>query len=299
MPHSPVLLEESIDYLITNPFGKYIDATFGRGGHSRKILDTISANGELLALDKDIEAIKFAKENFKDKNFSIKHAGFEHLDSIDTPNPLDGILFDFGLCSTHYDDASRGFSFKEAGPLDMRIDLRQPNKLENLLQTIDTETLANIIFEYGDEKESRKISKAIIGSYKNGKILNTSDLAEVIKKTKTRLPKKIHPATKTFQALRIYLNDEINNLKTGLAKSKDLIKIGGRIVCISFHSLEDRSVKQSFAPKKINYPKEIPLNNEVITKFKVIAKKIKPKDSEIQKNRRSRSAIMRVFERIK
>ena len=298
MLHSPVLLEESIDFLITNPSGKYIDATFGRGGHSRKILDSISKDGELLALDKDIEAIRFAEENFKDKNFLIKHAGFEDLDSLNDAKKADGILFDFGLCSTHYDDPSRGFSFSEAGPLDMRIDLRQSKKLEDLLQIIDVEKLANIIYKYGDEKESRKISHAIIDSYKDGKILNTIDLAEVIKKSKTRLPNKIHPATKTFQALRIYLNDEINNLNVGLNKSKDLIKTGGRIVCISFHSLEDRAVKHSFAPKKISYPKEIPLNNEVIKKFKVVAKKIKPSSSELQRNRRSRSAIMRVFEKM-
>ena len=298
MLHSPVLLEESIDFLITNPSGKYIDATFGRGGHSRKILDSISKDGVLLALDKDIEAIRFAKENFKDNNFSIKHTGFEDLDSLNEAKKADGILFDFGLCSTHYDDPSRGFSFSEAGPLDMRIDLRQSKKLEDLLQIIDAEKLANIIYKYGDEKESRKISHAIIDSYKDGKILNTIDLAEVIKKSKTRLPNKIHPATKTFQALRIYLNDEINNLNIGLNKSKDLIKTGGRIVCISFHSLEDRAVKHSFAPKKISYPKEIPLNNEVIKKFKVVAKKIKPSTSELQRNRRSRSAIMRVFEKM-
>ena len=298
MLHSPVLLEESIDFLITNPSGKYIDATFGRGGHSRKILDSISKDGELLALDKDIEAIRFAKENFKDNNFSIKHTGFEDLDSLNEAKKADGILFDFGLCSTHYDDPSRGFSFSEAGPLDMRIDLRQSKKLEDLLQIIDAEKLANIIYKYGDEKESRKISHAIIDSFKDGKILNTIDLAEVIKKSKTRLPNKIHPATKTFQALRIYLNDEINNLNIGLNKSKDLIKTGGRIVCISFHSLEDRAVKHSFAPKKISYPKEIPLNNEVIKEFKVVAKKIKPSASELQRNKRSRSAIMRVFEKI-
>ena len=298
MLHSPVLLEESIDFLITNTSGIYIDATFGRGGHSRKILDSISKDGKLFALDKDIEAVRFAKENFKDNNFSIQHAGFENLDSINISKHVDGILFDFGLCSTHYDDPSRGFSFNEPGPLDMRIDIRQPNKLEDLLQTIDAETLANIIYQYGDEKESRKISHAIIDFYKDGKILNTFDLAEVIKKAKTRFPKKIHPATKTFQALRIHLNDEINNLKAGLNKSKDLIKTGGRIVCICFHSLEDRSVKQSFAPKKIIYPKEIPLNNEVIKGFKVIAKKIKPSISELQTNRRSRSAIMRVFEKL-
>ena len=298
MLHSPVLLEESIDFLITNTSGTYIDATFGRGGHSRKILDSMSKDGKLFALDKDIEAVRFAKENFKDNNFSIQHAGFENLDLINISKHVDGILFDFGLCSTHYDDPSRGFSFNEPGPLDMRIDIRQPNKLEDLLQTIDAETLANIIYQYGDEKESRKISHAIIDFYKDGKILNTFDLAEVIKKAKTRVPKKIHPATKTFQALRIHLNDEINNLKAGLNKSKDLVKTGGRIVCICFHSLEDRSVKQSFAPKKIIYPKEIPLNNEVIKGFKVIAKKIKPSISELQTNRRSRSAIMRVFEKL-
>ena len=298
MLHSPVLLEESIDFLITNPSGKYIDATFGRGGHSRKILDSITKDGALLALDKDIDAIRFAEENFKDKNFSIKHTGFEDLDSINIAKQADGILFDFGLCSTHYDDPSRGFTFSEAGPLDMRIDRRQRIKLEDLLKTVDPEILANIIYKYGDEKESRKISHAIINSYKDGRILNTIDLAEVIKKSKKKLPNKIHPATKTFQALRIYLNDEINNLNVGLNKSKDLLKTGGRIVCISFHSLEDRSVKQSFAPKKKSYPKEIPLNNEVIKEFKVIAKKIKPSTTELQRNRRSRSAIMRVFEKI-
>ena len=298
MLHSPVLLEESIDFLITNTSGKYVDATFGRGGHSRKILDSISKDGELLALDKDIDAIRFAEENFKDINFSIKHSGFEDLDAINTSEKVDGILFDFGLCSSHYDDPSRGFSFNEAGPLDMRIDLRQQKKLEDLLKTVDAETLANIIFEYGEEKESRKISQAILDSYKNRKITNTVELAEVIRKTKTKTPKRIHPATKTFQALRIFLNDEINNLKTGLEKAKDLTKTGGRIVCISFHSLEDRSVKQSFAPTKITYPKEIPLNNEVTTEFKIVAKKVKPGSPEIKRNRRSRSAIMRVFEKI-
>jgi S-adenosyl-methyltransferase MraW len=242
--------------------------------------------------------VDYAKENFKDKNFLIKHAGFEDLDSINIAKQADGILFDFGLCSTHYDDPSRGFTFSEAGPLDMRIDRRQRIKLEDLLKTVDPEILANIIYKYGDEKESRKISHAIINSYKDGRILNTIDLAEVIKKSKKKLPNKIHPATKTFQALRIYLNDEINNLNVGLNKSKDLLKTGGRIVCISFHSLEDRSVKQSFAPKKKSYPKEIPLNNEVIKEFKVIAKKIKPSTTELQRNRRSRSAIMRVFEKI-
>ena len=298
MLHSPVLLEESVDYLITNPSGKYIDATFGRGGHSRKILDSISKDGELFALDKDIEAIKFAKENFKDKNFLIKHAGFENLDSINAPKKIDGILFDFGLCSTHYDNPSRGFSLNKAGPLDMRLDQSQPKKLEDLLQTIDVESLANIIFKYGEERESRRVSQAIIDSYKKGKLLNTVDLAEIIKKSKTKLPKKNHPATKTFQALRIYLNDEINNLKIGLEKSMDLVNSGGRIVCISFHSLEDRSVKHAFAPKKIIYPKGIPLNNEVTTEFKIVAKKIKANSSELKRNRRSRSAIMRVFEKI-
>jgi 16S rRNA (cytosine1402-N4)-methyltransferase len=298
MLHSPVLLEESVDYLITNPSGKYIDATFGRGGHSRKILDSISKDGELFALDKDIEAIKFAKENFKDKNFLIKHAGFENLDSINAPKKIDGILFDFGLCSTHYDNPSRGFSLNKAGPLDMRLDQSQPKKLEDLLQTIDVESLANIIFKYGEERESRRVSQAIIDSYKKGKLLNTLDLAEIIKKSKTKLPKKIHPATKTFQALRIYLNDEINSLKIGLKKSMDLVNRGGRIVCISFHSLEDRSVKHAFAPKKIIYPKGIPLNNEVTREFKIVAKKIKANSSELKRNRRSRSAIMRVFEKI-
>jgi len=178
------------------------------------------------------------------------------------------------------------------------VNLSNKISISSSIFSIDSETLANIIYQYGDEKESRKISQAIINSYKDGRILNTIDLAEVIKKSKTRSPNKIHPATQTFQALRIYLNDEITNLKVGLNKSKDLLKTGGRIVCISFHSLEDRSVKQSFAPKKTSYPKEIPLNNEVIEEFKVVAKKIKPSASELQRNRRSRSAIMRVFEKI-
>ena len=136
MLHSPVLLEESIDFLITNPSGKYIDATFGRGGHSRKILDSISKDGKLLALDKDIEAIRFAEENFTDKNFSIEHVGFEDLDTINKAKKADGILFDFGLCSTHYDGPSRGFSFNESGPLDMRIDLRPVSYTHLTLPTI-------------------------------------------------------------------------------------------------------------------------------------------------------------------
>ena len=195
------------------------------------------------------------------------------------------------------DSADRGFSFMHDGPLDMRMG-NDGISAKEFIASASEEEIANVIYKYGEEVQSRQIASSIVKMRAIEPIETTLQLADIVRNAMHYRKSKIDPATKTFQALRIFLNDEINNLKIGLEKSKDLIKTGGRIVCISFHSLEDRAVKKLFAPKKISYPKEVPLNNEVIREFRVVAKKIKPKSSELEINKRSRSAIMRVFEKI-
>tara|TARA_B100000073_G_C23714285_1_gene565344 strand:+ start:752 stop:1645 length:894 start_codon:yes stop_codon:yes gene_type:complete len=297
MLHVPVLLEESINFLIKDQNGFYIDGTFGRGGHSKSILKKISSNGRLYAFDKDPESIDFGKK-IKNDNFKIIHDSFKNFDNYFEHNSIDGILFDLGTCSTHLDNPDRGFSFMKDGPLDMRFNKNIGIPVKDWLINASREEIQEILYKYGDEKHAKLISSAIYDENKKKLISTTLRLAEIVENNYPLKKNNIHPATKTFQAFRIYINDELNDLKKSLYASKKILKTGGVVVTISFHSLEDNIIKNFFKPTNISYPKDIPINNETIETFKCIGKKIRPNEDEVEKNIRSRSAIMRVFKKI-
>ena len=297
MLHFPVLLEESIDFLIHDINGHYIDCTFGRGGHSNQILRMISKNGFLSAIDKDPESISFAS-NIKDLNFKIFHNSYKNLEKYFRDETVDGLLYDLGTCSTHFDDAERGFSFNKDGPLDMRFDNTRGITLSEWINDAPEEEIVDVLFKYGDERHARLIANRICSERKENLILRTVQLADIINEKYPEKRKKIHPATKSFQAFRIFLNKELEELSLSLDAAKKILKPKGVIVTIAFHSLEDNIIKNSFKPSFKSFPKDIPLNNIEEKKFTCIAKKIRPSADEIKKNTRSRSALMRVFQKI-
>jgi 16S rRNA (cytosine1402-N4)-methyltransferase len=298
MLHFPVLLEESIGFLVDNKSGSFLDCTFGRGGHSNSILNNISENGKLTAFDKDPDAVQYANDSINDSRFKIIHKSFNEIDSIFQEKSLDGILFDLGTCSTHFDDKSRGFSFRDDGPLDMRFNFNTGDPLSEWINKASEKELIDVLYKYGQEKNARSIAKAICAFRQESEIKTTSQLVSIIVSVSSKKFSKIHPATKSFQAFRIFINNELEELEEALEKSKQLIKIGGKIVVISFHSLEDSIVKNSFKTKIKAFPREIPINPIVTKEFDCIARKIRPSNIEIDRNKRSRSAIMRVFKKL-
>ena len=297
MLHVPVLLEESLDFLLHDLSGTYLDLTFGRGSHSQEILNRISPQGSLHAVDRDQEAVLYGKDKIKDSRFSIYHSNYSEIDSLFPQQQFDGILLDLGTCSTHLDDPMRGFSFQSDGPLDMRMDTSSGFSAGEWLNSATEKEISDILYEYGDEKASRKIAKAIV-EYRSTRLMETT--IELTKTIETVLKRtgKIHPATKSFQAIRIHVNNELHHLKVALSKLNDVLKAGGVIVIISFHSLEDRTVKNFFKPQIKKLPKDIPINISVKETYRCIKKKIKPSANEIKINPRSRSAIMRVFSKL-
>ena len=297
MLHFPVLLEESVDFLINDLDGHYVDCTFGRGGHSKLILEKISSKGHLSSFDKDPEAYAFGL-NFKNDNFKIRHDSFKNLDKYFKDNSINGIIYDLGTCSTHLDNAKRGFSFNKEGQLDMRFDNTVGEPFSEWLVNAKKEEIIEILYKYGDEKHARLIADAIIEIQKSTPIRTTLQLASLIKDVYPEKKLRINPATKSFQAFRIFINNELNEFKESLEIAKRIIKKDGLIVVISFHSLEDGIVKEFFKPTIKSFPKDIPLNSKEIKEFKCIAKKIKASSKEITENPRSRSAIMRVFQKI-
>ena len=297
MLHFPVLLEESVDFLLKDLNGDYIDCTFGRGGHSKLILKKLSKKGSLTSMDKDPDAYKYASK-FKEKNFKIINDSFKNLDKYFDRQSIDGILYDLGTCSTHLDQAERGFSLNKDGPLDMRFDNKQGFPLSEWLQNASEEQIKEIIYNYGDEKHAKLISKAIFKSKMKNKIITTTQLSNIIRDTHPEKFKKIHPATKSFQAFRIFLNNELEELKESLKAAEKILKQDGFIVTIAFHSLEDNVIKNFFKPSLISFPKDIPINNQQEKKFQCVAKKVRASKDEININPRSRSAIMRVFQKI-
>ena len=297
MFHFPVLLEESVDFLVHKKVGSYIDCTYGRGGHTQKILETISSNSQLTSFDKDSDAIEHAN-NIKNSNFKIIQDSFSNINKYFSKDSVDGILYDLGTCSTHFDDASRGFSFRHNGPLDMRFDTKKGKPLADWINKATENDIKEILYKYGDEKHAKLISRNIV-EYRNQNTLDsTLQLANLIQEIYPDRKNKIHPATKSFQAFRIHLNDELTELSNSLIHAKSLLKKNGIVVVISFHSLEDNIVKNFFKAEIKNYPKDIPINNEEFKEFECIAKKVRPSAKEIELNKRSRSAIMRVFKKL-
>jgi|TARA_B100001094_G_scaffold8168_1_gene7306 16S rRNA (cytosine1402-N4)-methyltransferase len=297
MLHVPVLLEESLDFLLNDLSGSYLDLTFGRGSHSQEILNRLSPSGRLFAVDRDLEAVSYGKDNITDKRFEIFHANYSQIDLLFSGQKFNGILLDLGTCSTHLDNHSRGFSFQGEGPLDMRMDTSQGFSAASFLNESTEQEISDVIYKYGEEKASKKIAKAIVEFRNHTLIDSTSDLVKIIEGVLKRTGKK-HPATKTFQAIRIHVNNELEHLEIALSKLSQLLNKKGVIAVISFHSLEDRIVKNFFKPNIQSLPKDIPINNIVKENFHCIKKKVKPSAEEIKQNPRSRSAVMRVYSKL-
>ena len=297
MLHFPVLLEESIDFLVQKIDGNFIDCTYGRGGHSSAILDKLNKNGHLTSFDKDPEAYEHATK-ISENNFTPIHSSFNNINKYFSNNSVDGILYDLGTCSTHFDDGGRGFSFKNDGPLDMRFNSSKGDPLSVWINEASQEEIMEVLYKYGDEKHGKLIAKKIIEFRKTEFIKTTLQLSQIIQDIYPEKKIKTHPATKSFQAFRIFINNELNELEESLSQASKIIKKDGVIVVISFHSLEDNIVKSFFRPTVKSYPKDIPLNTIEVSDFLCIAKKIRPSRNEIDINKRSRSAIMRVFKKL-
>lgn len=304
--HQSVLLQEAIDGLAIKPEGVYIDGTFGRGGHSKVILQRLSASGRLLAIDKDPEAIAYAKQHFADDpRFQIIHGSFATLAELAKAEQIygciDGILLDLGVSSPQLDNPNRGFSFMQKGPLDMRMNLQQELDAARFINHAEAEEMATVFREYGEERFAGRIARAIVAAREQTPIKTTDQLAEIVKQANPKWEKHKHPATRVFQAIRIHINQELSDLVTCLNSAMDALAVGGRLVVISFHSLEDRIVKQFMRDKEYGHrpPPGVPLRNvEMSTNFKRVGKAIKASDNEIRQNVRARSAVLRIGEKI-
>jgi 16S rRNA (cytosine1402-N4)-methyltransferase len=295
--HTTVLLSEAVDALDIKPDGTYVDATFGRGGHSRLILSKLSPKGRLIAFDKDLDAIA-AAEQIQDPRFSIRHQGFTHLGELDASS-IDGVLMDLGVSSPQIDNPARGFSFRNDGPLDMRMDTTRGQSVSEWLAEAEVQHIAEVIREYGEERFALQIAKAIDARrQERGVPTSTSELAKLVADTvKTREPGK-DPATRTFQAFRIFINAELEELQQALSASLQVLRPEGRLAVISFHSLEDRIVKQFITQHSREvYDRRAPFAAPKVMDFKAIDR-VKPSAAEVEGNPRSRSAIMRVAERL-
>ena len=294
--HRTVLLSEAIQALQVNPEGHYIDATFGRGGHSRLLLSQLSAHGRLTGFDKDLEAVAEARK-IADPRFSIRHEGFMHLGQLPASSAA-GVLMDLGISSPQVDNPLRGFSFRHDGPLDMRMDTTRGQSVAEWLADASVETITEVIRDYGEERFAGQIAKAIDSRrQERGTIQGTAELAEVVAgAVKTREPGK-DPATRTFQAFRIFINAELEELQRALDASLKVLQPGGRLVVISFHSLEDRIVKQFIAVHSREvFDRRAPFAAPKVMQLNALGR-IRPGEEEVASNPRSRSAVMRVAER--
>ena len=290
------MLNEAVIALRINPDGHYIDATFGRGGHSRLILSMLYPAGSLTAFDKDLDAVAEAR-TIADPRFSIRHEGFDRL-ALLAPASAAGIVMDLGISSPQIDNPARGFSFRADGPLDMRMDTSRGQSVADWLADASTDSMTEVIRDFGEERFAVQIAKAIDRHrQERGPLRSTTELAEVVAgAVKTREPGK-DPATRTFQALRIFINAELEELQRALAASLQVLQPGGRLVVISFHSLEDRIVKQFIAQHSRDvFDRRAPFAEPRPMKLKALGR-TKPGSAEISGNPRSRSAVMRVAER--
>lgn len=304
--HIPVLYYETLDNLVINPDGIYIDCTLGGGSHSEGILERLSDKGLLISIDQDTDAIEYSKkrlEKFGSK-WKVFKGNFENIDTIAYMagvDKVDGILMDIGVSSKQLDDPKRGFSYRYDVKLDMRMNTEQKISAYDVVNTYSEEQLSKIIFEYGEERHARKIAKLIVEERKSSPIEKTSDLIALIKRAYPERASK-HPAKKTFQAIRIEVNRELEVLENAMSKAVELLKVGGRLAIITFHSLEDRIVKNKFKDlaTACKYPKDIPICVcGGVKKFEIITKKpIIPIDDELKNNNRAHSSKLRILERI-
>lgn len=304
MQHIPVLYQAVLDLLTPVPGGRYVDGTLGAGGHARGVLIASSPDGKVVGLDRDPHALEIAKDNLAEFGERViyindSYRNFQsHLNNLNW-QCVDGILLDLGISSLQLDQPERGFSFREDGPLDMRFDPDQALTAADLVNELTKEELAEILFTYGEERLARKIADAIIA---NRPLVGTKDLAEIVKKVARNPKSKIHPATRTFQALRIAVNQELDALEAFLPKALESLSTGGRLAIIAFHSLEDRIVKNFFRleSKDCICPPEIPICvcGHTARLKELTRRPLRPEESEIDRNPRARSAKLRVAEKI-
>ena len=299
--HTPVMLTEVLDGLRICANGTYFDGTFGRGGHARAVLDRLGADGRLLLMDRDPEAVAVARQQFSgDPRVLIRHGSFAELTDWEaTGAGLDGVLLDLGVSSPQLDDAARGFSFRADAPLDMRMDTTHGESAAEFLQRASESEIADVLWRYGEERMSRRIARAIVEHRRVAPIRRTGEFAELVARVVGRPPSGKHPATRSFQALRIAVNGELEALDKGLQGALARLRPGGRLTVISFHSLEDRAVKnfmraQSQAPvtrRGLPPPSATP-------RMKLIGPAQFPGEAELARNPRARSAVLRVAEKL-
>lgn len=307
--HTTVLLQEAVEALALKPDGIYVDGTFGRGGHSRLILERLGKSGRLIAFDRDPAAYAVGR-NFGDERFCMVHSSYSRLQEVLRQlnvGQIDGVLLDLGVSSPQLENATRGFSFSMEGPLDMRMDTTEGQTAAQWLASASEVQLEEVIREYGEERFAKQIARAIVKARARQPLVTTAQLAAIVAAAipaRAREPKQ-NPATRTFQAIRIYLNQELERLSLALPQCVEMLKPGGRLVIISFHSLEDRIVKRFIReganPDKL--PKHLPLRADEVRRFsrvnlQRVGKAVRPSLAEVECNPRARSAIMRVAERI-
>ncbi|MDF3012620.1 MAG: rsmH [Cellvibrio sp.] len=304
--HITVLLNEAVAALVTDVSGFYIDGTFGRGGHSALIMQQLSADGRLLGIDKDLAAIATAKTRFADDSrFSIAHGSFAELAQLVAERGMTGkvagVLLDLGVSSPQLDEAERGFSFMQDGPLDMRMDQTRGQSAADWINSASESDITWVFKEYGEERFARRMARAILAERQKSPFTRTRHLAEVIKEANPAWEKGKHPATRAFQAIRIQVNNELTDLDSVLEQALEVLAPGGRLVVISFHSLEDRAVKRFIRRQELGdpVPKGLPIRDDQLNKrMRSLGKAIKASDEEVSINVRSRSAVMRVAEKL-
>ena len=298
--HISVLLAESVSALSVRADGSYLDGTFGRGGHSREILSRLSPSGKLIAVDKDPAAEASALSLANDPRFHFEPGSFADISRIVTDNSLDGILLDLGVSSPQLDDAQRGFGFSGDGPLDMRMDTRTGMTAAQWLASAPEQDIADVIKTYGEERFGKRMAAAIVKARAETPITGTRQLANIIAEANPKWEPHKHPATRAFQAIRIFINRELEDLELALECMVDKLVVGGRLVVISFHSLEDRIVKRFMRDQArgIQLPRHVPVvDSDAGKTLNLVSKAMKPSNEEIARNPRSRSAVMRIAER--
>ena len=303
--HATVLAKEAAAALAIKPGGAYVDGTYGRGGHARAILAELGADGRLLVVDRDPLAIAHARSSFADDpRVTVCHAGFDELLALLGAHGvpfIDGLLLDLGVSSPQLDDGQRGFSFTHDGPLDMRMNIAAGQTAAQWLAGAPEREIADVIFRYGEERNSRRIARAIVARRSSAPLETTVELAELVRSQSRHYDRNKHPATRTFQALRIHVNDELGALERVLDAVMGVLAEGGRLVVISFHSLEDRIVKR-FIRNEVrgaDLPRRLPVRDaEINRRLRAVGKAVRPGVAETRDNRRARSAVMRVAERL-
>jgi 16S rRNA (cytosine1402-N4)-methyltransferase len=298
--HVPVLLAETLEGLRVLEEGIYLDGTYGRGGHARAVLAKLGPKGRLLVMDRDPEAIADAERELgADSRVAIRHAAFAELaDWEETKSGLDGVLFDLGVSSPQLDQPSRGFSFMADGPLDMRMDPTRGPSASDWLTGAGEAEIADVLWQLGEERMSRRIARAIVTARGSAPLKTTRQLADLVAKTIGHRERNKHPATRTFQALRIFINDELGQLERGLEAATSCLKPGGRLAVISFHSLEDRAVKQFIRGEEApRVRRGLPQPEAAPSPLVAVGKAIFASESEVEANPRARSAVLRVAEK--